>query len=94
MSPRHHDENSLPFNLSDTTKVRLPLVMLLGLVGFVASATLAWSSLRSIADGNSNRLTAHDIRLDRLEANQADIAVMRNDVLWIRKTLEQRDRRP
>ena len=94
MSPHRHDETQPPFSIGDQTKVRMPLLMLLGLLGVVASATIAWSTLRATGEDHTAQLVAHDARITKLEANQADIAVMRNDVMWIRKTLEARDRRP
>lgn len=90
------DRTSAPFNLGDQTKVRLPLVMLLTLLAFVASAAVVWSGDHSALADHATTLSTHDQRIRKLEENQADIAVMRNDVLWIRRTLElqqQRDRR-
>lgn len=85
------DRTTLPFNLSEQTRVRLPLVLLLALLGVVASAAIVWNGdHRTVAD-QAMVLVAHDQRLRRLEESQTSIAVMQRDVDWIRKAIE-RDR--
>jgi len=82
-----------PISLGEQTKVRMPLLMLVGLLAAVASATVAITTIRAGTESHTLQLAVHDERLNKLEAAQADLALVKNDVNWIRRTLEQRDRR-
>jgi hypothetical protein len=68
------------------------MLMLLSLLGAVIVSTFAVAMHRSDVQANTRALIDHTTRIERLEASQADIAVIRNDVKWIRQILE--DKRP
>jgi hypothetical protein len=89
------DRTSPPITLADQTKIRLPLVMLLSLLALVATAAVVWSGDHNAVADHASQLATHDSRIRKLEEEQTDIAVMKNDVRWIRSTLEQQqhDRR-
>lgn len=81
------------FNFSDETRIRLPLVMLLSLLAVVAASAVVWSGDHSAVAEHKLKLEDHAARLRALEESQTDFAVMKNDVKWIRSTLEQQARR-
>lgn len=73
--------------LSERTAVRLPLALLLAGVAAVASATFVYATQRGEVDDHTKTLANHSTRIERLEQSQADLAVIRNDVRWIREQL-------
>lgn len=73
--------------ISERTAVRLPLALLLAGVAAVASATFAYAIQRTAVDENTRAIINHAARIERLEQSQADLAVIRNDVRWIREQL-------
>ncbi|HSV73445.1 MAG TPA: hypothetical protein VLH79_06775 [Chthonomonadales bacterium] len=79
-----------PITVGEQTKVRLPLAMLLALLGFVAAGAVVISTDRASVADHTTQLADQAARLRKLEDAQGDIRVMKNDVEWIRKTLEQR----
>ncbi len=83
------NETTPSISLSERTKVRLPLVMLVAIVGAVAAAAIDRSNILTSVEAQRAKLVEQDERLRRLELAQAEIAVMRNDVLWIRRALER-----
>ena len=85
-------KNDETLSLGERTAVRLPLLMLIGLLASIAGATLAWATLRGDVGDHTKTLTTHEERIKRLEESQADLAVIRNDVQWIRRTIEQQPR--
>lgn len=80
------------FNFSDDTRVRLPLVMLVSLLALVAGSAIVWSGDHAAVAEHRTKLDDHAARLRTLEESQTDFAVMKNDVKWIRATLEQQSR--
>lgn len=88
------DRTSPPFNLGEQTKVRLPLLMLLGLLAVVASAAVVWSGDHNAVAEHAATLSDHESRLKQVESSRTDIEVVKNDVQWIRRTIEQQQRRP
>jgi len=83
------NETTPSISLSERTKVRLPLVMLVAIVGAVAAAAIDRSNILTSVEAQRAKIAEQDERLRRLEVAQAEIAVMRNDVLWIRRALER-----
>lgn len=96
----HESNSNTTFNIGDQTRIRLPLMMLIGLVCVVASGAAIFASLRA-ADSSaieqlvvhSRVLAEHNDRLRKLEEGQAAIAVIQNDVGWIRRELEKPQRK-
>lgn len=93
-------ENNTTFNIGEQTRIRLPLVMLLGLISVVAAGAVIFASLRGADSsaveqlaGHSRLLAEHNDRLRKLEEGQAAIAVIQNDVGWIRRELEKPQRK-
>jgi hypothetical protein len=92
------DRTATPFihpdgRLKTTVGTMIAIVALTG--GGVAAWTWARADIRSLeGDANSTRveLKAIDVRVRSLEAAQTDIAVMKNDVQWIRRTIEQQQK--
>lgn len=83
-------------SVSEQTRVRLPLLMLLSIVVTTALATVAWSAIKSdiavisrATDDQELRMKDHELRLKELEKAQADIAVIKNDVRWLRIRAER-----
>ena len=81
---------------SDWRKLALFLILLI-----CATSTLAYQLANVVARSEVERLNAmdaqlihkaemDDARIKRLEDAQADIAVLKNDVAWIRRELERR----
>ena len=91
---RHNDsdDSSPPFKVTERTPVTMPVVLLIVLAGAVISSTLAWADLRATDKTHSESISSQEVRIRRLEEGQADIAVIRNNVDWIRRSIESRDR--
>lgn len=83
-----HNDTTPPISLSEQTKVRMPFLMLIGLLGVAATASIAWTNLRGAAVVNAEEISNHEARLTKLEASATEISVMRNDIMWIRRTME------
>jgi hypothetical protein len=82
-------ETTPPIRLSDQTKIRLPLAMLIALVGIAATAAVVWSGDHKAVQ----EIPMIELRVRKLEDGAAAIAVMQRDIEWIRKRLEREDRR-
>lgn len=78
-------ESSPAISLSERTRVRMPLLMMLAVVGAVAGAAVTVSSDRG-------RLDEIDRRLRTAEEVLRELRDVKRDVEWIRRILEQ-DRR-
>lgn len=81
-------DSTPPIKLSNATIVRMPLALLVGLIGAClgasVAAAMAWSNMSvQVAEipGIKLRLDAHDAALSRM-------AVMANDIEWMRHYLE------
>ncbi len=92
-------ETAAPF-LDKTSRVRTTLGTLLALVAITASGVAAWAWAMADIRAHDTRIKTHDAQLGSvdsrvrtLEAAQTDIAVMKNDVQWIRRALEQQQGR-
>ena len=79
-------------NISELTKVRLPLVMLLTLLGVVAAAAALWREDRGMLFQHSKTLSVQESRIRVLEEAQIKIGILENNVEWIRAHLERRER--
>lgn len=67
----------------------MPLVLWLSLVGVCTTAGVAYANLTRDVQAAERELKADEDRLNVIEKNQADIAVMRNDVEWLRRNAER-----
>ena len=81
-------------SLNERTAVRLPLIVLLSILAATATAVIAWARLGDVDSVNARAIEVHERRINKLEEGQADLAVIRNDVQWIRRSLEQQKRTP
>jgi len=72
-----------------STPVVMPLIMLVSIVGVCASVGFAYANLNRDVVAAEHQIQADEQRLNVLEKNQADIAVMRNDVEWLRRNAER-----
>lgn len=90
-----------PFDISEKSRVVMPLVAILAALSLTATAAATWSGLRGeVRDTAADvQRTREDLRLvgdrvKKLEDAQSDIAVLKNDVVWIRRYLERTDAKP
>lgn len=77
-------------NVSEQMKVRMPLLVLLSIIGATAAATVAWSAIKTDLAEAARSSSDHETRIKELERAQADIAVIKNDVRWLRLRAEGR----
>ena len=80
----------LPFKLHERRAVSIPLAVLIGLLGAVASAAMVWNGDRTALAANTAQLSEHSQRLRKLEEITTQIEIMKNDVEWIRRIMEER----
>lgn len=81
-------DSTPPIKLSNNTSVRMPLALLIGLVGLCLAGAVAWANLSGQVGeipGIKQRLDAHDAQLGQLK-------VMANDIEWMRRYLEVEQR--
>jgi len=83
--------------IDSASRWRISLGALVALVITAAAGAAAWTWVRADVAATKSDVATHetaikavDARLRVLEAAQTDIAVMRNDVQWIRRELERR----
>lgn len=81
-------------------KVSTTFSVIVSIVSASVIATVAWMNLRADVNAGertnvvqSRQLEGLETRTRTLEEAQADIRVMKNDVDWIRRALEQQQRR-
>lgn len=94
------DKTAAPFLAAPDTKIRTTVGVLCAVIGITASGVAAWVWLHADVRSHGARIVHHDIQLGAidtrvkvLENAQTDIAVMRNDVQWIRQALERQQAR-
>ncbi len=81
-------DSTPPIRLSEATNIRMPLALLVGLVGVCLCGAVAWANLSgqvSEIPGMKQRLDSHDAALSQLK-------VMANDIDWMRRYLEMEQR--
>ena len=93
-----HDRTSAPFVHADG-RLRTTLGTIGVIITLTAAGVAAWASARNDitttardVEAQGTEMRAHDARIRKLEEGQADIRVMKNDVDWIRRTLERQER--
>ncbi len=63
-------------------------------IGLV-SLTIAWADIKNTESVQATQIAAHDARIKSIEAIQAlsqtDLALIKNNVDWIRQSLEHND---
>lgn len=91
-------ETSMPFFAPDR-KVRTTFAVIISLVAVTATAALVWQGVVSTQGDHTRQLAGHDatlsgldFRVRKLEDGAADIAVIKNNVEWIRRELEKQRR--
>ncbi|MDP1581512.1 MAG: hypothetical protein Q8M02_14665 [Candidatus Didemnitutus sp.] len=91
--------DSRTLSLTESTRVKLPLLFLLVLVSATASSTFIWATQLAASDRQIERTAAHaeiigdhEKRLKELERASASVEVIKADIRWIREEL-QRQRR-
>lgn len=85
-----HPSKSLELN--EQQKVRIPLPMLVTILAACAAGAFAWASLTNAVTAMQHEIAGHEARIRQLEENQQDLVVIRTNVDWIKKTLEQSHR--
>lgn len=79
--------------ITKDTSVKTDFATLAILISACVAGALAVFSLKADTSTNSSAIANHEVRIKDVETKQADIAVMKNDVEWIRKTLERIDKK-
>lgn len=74
-----------PINLSENTRVRMPLLMMLTVVGSVAAGAMVINSGRE-------KLADLDRRMMRVEESIGIVRDVQKDVEWLRKLFEAKPR--
>jgi HAMP domain-containing protein len=92
------DRTATPFIHPDG-RIKTTTGTIVAIVVVTAAGVAAWTwaradirSLEGEATSTRVELKAIDVRVRSLEAAQTDIAVMKNDVQWIRRTIEQQQK--
>ena len=90
-------DTSPPISISDRTVVRLPLLVLVSLLGFAGSIALGYGNLKTDIESSAQerahlaqRQEEQAERIKALERTIADVPLIKNDVQWIRETMENR----
>jgi hypothetical protein len=88
------------WNVKTTTTVKLPLSYLIALITVAVSAAAMWLNLVARCQRLEDALTeerrvnnAQDGRFLNVEAAQADLPIIRNDMKWLLKRDEQQTRK-
>jgi hypothetical protein len=76
------------FELNERTKAVMPLATLLCFLTATATAAITYESMRSADQSNTAAIQELQARMIKLEKTQEDIAVLKNDVQWLRRYLE------
>jgi len=80
---QHQTPKNTPFEIERSSKLVAPLSLILTFTAAVAIAYAAW-------DSQKVTVANHEDRIKKLEQSQVDIAVIKNNVDWIRRSLEGR----
>lgn len=90
----HHMENESnpPIEINRSKKYAAPLGFILFTMGLLATGVLAYAELHAAVNNNASELSKQDIRLDRLEALQAEVISIKKDVEWMRRYMERGSR--
>lgn len=89
-----NSESTPTIKISERTIVSTPLVLLLGGLGPIIGFVVLWTTLRGDVSSHSSRLDEHEKRIQRIEERLTDIAVIKNDVAWMRSIMEQQKSGP
>lgn len=91
-------ETKTPF-IDASSRWRISLGALAAIIAAVAAGVAAWTIARADTRVNTSDIATHEValkvidsRVRALENDRTDIAVMKNDVRWIRSMLEQQQR--
>jgi hypothetical protein len=84
-----HKESTADPLISPDSRFKTTPATIIAIVVLTASGVAAWTLARADAATNTRDIQAIDIRVEKLEAAQTDIAVMKNDVRWIRVMIER-----
>lgn len=90
-------ETTPGFSVKQNGTIKLPLTYLVGLISLTISSTAMWMTLLARCAHLEEALTeerrvnaAQDHRFENLEASQADLPVIRNDMKWLLRKEEAR----
>ena len=72
--------------------VSMPVAVLVWLISATISAALAWGAMQGDQKMTKTTLEGHEARIQRVETRVEDIREMKNDISWIKQTME-RERR-
>jgi len=103
MGNKDHQHTTTPF-IDASSRWRISLGALVAIVAMTAGGVAAWTLARADTRANTLDIATHEVaiktmesRVRLLENDRVDLAVMKNDVKWIRQALElqqQRNKQP
>lgn len=67
---------------------------LIQLITFVAAASIVYGQLKADDLHRDSKMSALESRIERLEQAVSDLAVVKNDVLWIKDYLKNQNQGP
>lgn len=73
--------------------VSMTTAVLLTILGAVVTATLAWGAIKADLKTTSATVVEHGDRLKAVEAKTEDLREIKNDIAWIKQTMQQERRR-
>lgn len=84
-----------PIRVDGKRLVSLPTAVLITLLGTTATAAIAWNTFKKDLDSTAATVAEHSKRIEAVETKAEDLREMKNDIGWIKKTMEQdrQDRR-
>lgn len=74
--------------ISDKRVVSISLPWFIGLLGGTVTATMGWAALRADAQEAKVLAASTSARVTALESAFVDVAAMKRDVEWIKRTLD------
>lgn len=63
--------------------------VLLTIFGAIATAALGWGALKSDMRATASAVEDHGQRLKAVETKTEDLREMKNDIAWIKQTMQQ-----
>lgn len=69
--------------------ISMPVAVLVWLVSATISAALAWGAMQSDQKMAKATMDDHTVRIQKIETKIEDIREMKNDISWIKRTMER-----
>ena len=95
MAHPHHSESESsdsapPIKISRSMWVSAPAYAIIAFSGFLIASAVAVNNLQNTDSLHDSQIKTLDIRITEMEKNIAAIEVMKNDIAWIRRSIETR----